>query len=263
LTWGERWPRLNITGRISTYDISIGHPFIKSRRQNLQVELGFASKDNRLLMLGQVFGDDHLRMLKAGLNYDRTDQTGRNFLSVYGFQGLGKTLGGMADNDPMATRQGADNRFTKVDVTVSRIQSLFKDVFFILRGTGQISTGPLAIIEQFLLGGPDSVRGYQLGERLGDEGYAVSAEVRYPFLKYAQLALFVDHGGARLRNPEIGEKKSQFLTGAGPGLRVNLPYYETAVRLDVGFPIEPPQALGGSISGGSSPTVYVQVTSRF
>ena len=137
------------------------------------------------------------------------------------------------------------------------------DTFLILRGADQISTGPLAIIEQFLLGGPDSVRGYQLGERLGDEGYNVSAETRIPFLKYAQLALFVDHGGTRSRNPGIGEKKSQFLTGAGPGLRVNLPYYGTALRFDVGFPIDPPRALGGSFSGGNSPTFYIQVTARF
>jgi hemolysin activation/secretion protein len=133
----------------------------------------------------------------------------------------------------------------------------------IVRGSGQISTGPLPIIEQFLLGGPDSVRGYQLGERLGDDGYSVSAEARLAVGKYVQLAAFVDHGAVRSRNPLPGEKRSQFLTGAGPGLRVNLPYYESALRFDVGFPIEPSKALGGSFSGGSSPTFYIQATARF
>lgn len=254
---------LGINGKIKTYDISIAHPLIKSRFQNLQAEIGFASKDNRLFMLGRLTGDDHLRMVKVGLNYDRTDRTGRNFFSAYGFQGLGEVLGGMDNNEPLATRQGADDRFTKANVSAGRVQNLFDDVFLIVRGTGQVSTGPLAVIEQFLLGGPDSVRGYRLGERLGDEGYSVSAELRIPFLKYAQLALFVDNGTVRLRNPAAGEKKSYSLTGAGPGLRVTLPWYETMLRFDVGFPINPSHALSGSFGGGSSPTVYCQAAARF
>ena len=201
-------------------------------------------------------------MIKLGINYDRTDQSGRNFATIYGFQGLGEILGGMENNDPLATRPGADNRFTKGTLSLGRIHDLSDKVFLILRGSGQIATGPLPIIEQYLLGGPDSVRGYQLGERLGDEGYSVSGEARLRLMKYFQLAAFVDHGGVRSRNPSPGEKKTQFLTGAGPGARVNLPYYESSLRFDVGFPIEPPRALGGSISGGSSPTFYIQVTAR-
>jgi hemolysin activation/secretion protein len=78
-----------------------------------------------------------------------------------------------------------------------------------------------------------------------------------------QLVSFIDHGAVRVRNPQAGEKKSESLTGAGPGLRVNLPYYDTAVRFDVGFPIDPTKALGGSLSGGHSPTAYLQATARF
>lgn len=259
---GGQLASLQINGTIKTYDISIAQPFLTSRRQNLWAEAGFASKDNRLFMLNQVTGDDHLRMAKVGFNYDRTDHMGRNFVSLYGYQGLGEVLGGMENNDPLATRQGADNRFTKGTMSLGRVHDIRDNVFLILRGSGQIATGPLPIIEQYLLGGPDSVRGYQLGERLGDEGYSVSAEARVRLLKYFQLAAFVDHGGVRSRNPLPGEKKTQFLTGAGPGVRVNLPYYESTLRFDVGFPIEPSRALGGSFSGGSSPTFYIHVTAR-
>jgi hemolysin activation/secretion protein len=260
---GGQLASLQISGRIKTYDVSITHPLVKSRFEHLVLDVGFASKDNRLFLLGQVSGADHLRMAKAGVNYDRTDSLGRNFVSLYGFQGLGEVLGGMENNDPLPTRQGADNRFTKGTVALGRVHTIRQDVFLVLRGAGQITTGPLPIIEQFLLGGPDSVRGYQLGQHLGDEGYNVSAEGRYAVSKYVQLAAFIDHGAARVRNPAVGEAKSHSLTGAGPGIRVNLPYYETAIRVDVGFPIEPPKAIGGSFSGGSSPTVYIQATARF
>jgi hemolysin activation/secretion protein len=260
---GGQLAALEINGKIKTYDLSVTHPFIKSRFENLLVDAGFASKDNRLFMLGQVTGDDHLRMLKAGVNYDRSDIYGRNFLSVYGFQGLGEAFGGMDNDDPLATRRGADNRFTKANVAAGRVHKVTDEAFLILRAAGQITTGPLPIIEQFLLGGPDSVRGYQLGERLGDEGYNVSAEGRLPIGQYVQLAAFIDHGASRVRNPAAGESKAHFLTGAGPGVRVNLPFFETMVRADLGFPIDPPRALSGSLTGGSSPTLYLQVTARF
>ncbi len=264
---GGELASLGIRGKIKTYDISMTHPLIKTRLENLTAEFGFMSKDNRLFILGPVSGDDHVRAFKAGLNYDRTDSTGRNFASVYGFQGIGKNLGGMENDDPLATTSGADNRFTKGNLYLGRVQSLGNDMFLILRGSGQISTGPLVVIEQFLLGGPDSVRGYQLGQRLGDEGYTVSAEMRVPIPKvgeYAQLAFFVDHGAARVRNPGAGQNKTTYLTGIGPGIRVNLPYVvDSSIRVDVGFPMDPSKAAGGSLSGGSSPTVYIQAMVRY
>jgi hemolysin activation/secretion protein len=255
---------LGITGKIRTYDISITHPLIRQRLETLTVEAGFASKDNPLFINGTLSGDDHLRMAKVGVNYDRTDGTGRTFLSLYGFQGLGKVLGGMADNDPLATRQGVDNRFTKVASSLGRIQSLGHEYFLVLQSTGQMSTGPLAIIEQFMLGGADTVRGYQLGERLEDDAYAVSAEVRTPaYLPYTQFVAFLDHGAGRVHQPAAGEARYHALTGAGVGARVTLPYYESSIRCDVGFPISPSTPLGGTLSGGSSPSVYLQFLSRF
>jgi hemolysin activation/secretion protein len=262
---GGELASLLITGKILTYDVSVMHPVVKSRFENLSIEAGYVSKDNKLFILNAVSGDDKLRMAKVGFNYDRTDNSGRNFLSAYGFQGLGEILGAMSNQDPLATRRGADNRFTKGTLALGRIQSLPYDSFLILRGQGQITDTPLPIIEQFMLGGPDSVRGYLLGQNLGDEGYNVSMEARLPvpLVPQAQFVGFIDNGAVRLRNPQVGEKQYVHLTGAGPGVRINLPYYEMVGRLDVGFPLVPGSALGGTLNGGSSPSVYAQVSGRF
>ncbi len=107
--------------------------------------------------------------------------SGRTYLSLYGFQGLGELLGGMDNNSPQVSREGADDRFTKATLYTGRIQSLGHGALLVVRANGQATTGPLVVIEQMLLGGPDSVRGYQLGERFVDEGYTVSAETRVPF----------------------------------------------------------------------------------
>jgi hemolysin activation/secretion protein len=263
---GAELAALQIRGKIKTYDISVIHPFIKTRFQTLTAEAGFASKDNRLFTLGTITGDDAVRMAKIGVNYDRLDLSGRTYVSLYGFQGLGEILGGMNDNAAQSTRQGADNRFTKAVMNGGRIQSLGHDVLLVLRANGQVTTGPVVVIEQMLLGGPDSVRGYQLGERFVDEGYTVSAETRVPFfpsvLGSTQAAAFIDHGAGRLRNPQPGEKGSSSLTGTGVGLQTELPYFSTKLRADVGFPIGP-KPVGGTVAGDRSPTFYLQAIARF
>lgn len=257
---------LQIRGKINTYDVSVTHPFIKTRLQSLLAEAGFASKDNRLTTLGTLTGDDRVRMAKLGVSYDRLDLSGRTYLSLYGFQGLGEFLGGMDNNAALSTRQGADSRFTKGTLSAGRIQSLGHDVLLFVKGTGQVTTGPVVVIEQVLLGGPDSVRGYQLGEKFVDEGYTISAETRVPLLPSVlpstQAAVFLDHGGGRSRNPQPGEKAFTSLTGTGVGLQTELPYYSIRIRGDVGFPIGPKPS-GGTVAGDRSPTFYLQATTRF
>jgi hemolysin activation/secretion protein len=263
---GAELAALQIHGTIKTYDISVTHPFIKTRFQTLTAETGFAAKDNELFTLGSLTGVDGIRMAKLGVNYDRLDLSGRTYFSLYGFQGLGEMLGGMDNNSPLTTRQGADDRFTKATLNTGRIQSLGHDVLLVVRASGQATTGPVVVIEQMLLGGPDSVRGYQLGERFVDEGYTVSAETRVPFfqsvLGSTQAGVFIDHGAGRLRNPQPGEQSSSSLTGTGVGLQTELPYFSTRLRCDVGFPIGPIPA-GGTVAGDRSPTFYLQATTRF
>ena len=263
---GAELAALQIRGTIKTYDISMIHPFIKTRFQTLMADAGFASKDNRLFILGNLTGEDRVRMAKIGVNYDRLDLSGRTYFSLYGFQGFGELLGGMDNNALQTTRQGADNRFTKATLTTGRIQSLAHGVLLVMRANGQATTGPVVVIEQMLLGGPDSVRGYQLGERFVDEGYTVSAETRVPFfpsvLGSTQAAVFIDHGAGRLRNPQPGEKPSSSLTGTGVGLQTELSYFSTRLRFDVGFPIGP-KPVGGTIAGDRSPTFYLQAIARF
>ncbi|MFO0775092.1 MAG: ShlB/FhaC/HecB family hemolysin secretion/activation protein [Nitrospiraceae bacterium] len=264
---GAHLSALEIRGRISTYDLSLSHPLVKTRTQTVIVDTGFASKDNRLSTLGSLTGSDRVRLLKAGVNYDQLDGSGRTYASVYGFQGVGEVWGGMDNNDRLTTRQGADNRFTKGTVSAGRIQSLPHDLLFILKGSGQISTGPLVVIEQLLLGGPDSVRGYQLGERFVDEGYTVSGELRIPVwsskLPPTQFGVFVDHGGGRVRNPAPGEHRSASLTGVGFGVQTMLSTWgQTSIRADLGFPLSA-QPVGGTLSGDRSPTLYLQAIARF
>jgi len=257
---GREFAELDIKGKIWSYGISLTHPVIKTRFQNLTAEFGFESKDTKQFLLGTLSSHDKIRLLKAGLNYDRTDSSGRNFMWLSLSRGLGEALGGMENNDPKASRMGADDRFTKADLILARFQRLTDSFSLILRGSGQVTTDSLVAGEQFSLGGADSVRGYPQGEFLGDDGYNVSTELRVsPLLnkEIVQWAFFVDHGAVSTKKPPVGTKKYNHLTGVGFGLRLNLPY-NLDTRFDVGFPVQPAKA-----STGDRPTLYIQAAVRF
>jgi hemolysin activation/secretion protein len=257
---GQALSEFNITSTTWGYGLYLTHPFLRTRIQNLTGEFGFESKDATQFILGDLFSRDKIRMLKAGLNYDWIDSTGRNFISFSLFQGLEGAFGAMENNDPKSSRPGADNRFTKGFLNLARVQRIVDRVSILLRGSGQASTRPLTATEEFYIGGADSVRGYPPGEFLGDDGYSVSTELRVsPLLnqEILQLALFVDHGAVSIKDPPPGIKKNQQLTGAGFGFRSNLPY-NISGRLDVGFPVEPAKA-----SSGGRPTLYIQAGVKF
>jgi hemolysin activation/secretion protein len=57
------------------------------------------------------------------------------------------------------------------------------DASVVLSMSGQYANQPLVSIEQFPLGGRNSVRGYLEGERFGDHGWDIQAEVRTPALR--------------------------------------------------------------------------------
>jgi hemolysin activation/secretion protein len=90
------------------------------------------------------------------------------------------------------------------------------------RGNLQAVDQPLLPLEQFAIGGLDSVRGFRTNQIVRDYGYTASLEYRLPMFANAsgwrnlQLAAFVDTGAARNRagpNPEPSR-----LTGIGLGL---------------------------------------------
>src|SRR3546814_6529034 len=91
-------------------------------------------------------------------------------------------------------------------------------------------------MEQFALGGPDSVRAYPISDALGDHGYHVAVEYQVdapgfgdkaspfggrPWREVVQFELFADHG----RVSSVGSAGSPGRTfdGAGAGLRFHLP----------------------------------------
>jgi hemolysin activation/secretion protein len=163
-------------------------------------------------------------------------------------QAIGKRGVWQADVSLMAGDDNAAGRnfFSKYDGSVTRMQVIKGGIIAIFRGQGQAKAGnptPLPPSEQIQIGGLSTVRGYPESELIGDNGYAISAEVDTPIplgrMKFLGMPLgerfksawFVDHG-AIIEGPH-----TTFLTGAGGGLIVNLSKYFQA-RANLATPLQ-------------------------
>ena len=89
----------------------------------------------------------------------------------------------------------------------------------------QVSNHPLFSLEQFSLGGHQSVRGYRENQLVRDDGLASSLEIRIPLWSDVareidvQLAPFYDIGHSW--NTNRGESSPSTLQGVGVGLRAS------------------------------------------
>jgi hemolysin activation/secretion protein len=113
----------------------------------------------------------------------------------------------------------------------------------LLRGDVQLADRPLVPLEQFGIGGIESVRGYRQDQLLTDNGVFLSAEVRIPILRLnqpritLQLAPFVDFGyGFNNSGQFTAPLPYNTLASVGLGLRFQFSDRLTA-RFDWGVPL--------------------------
>jgi outer membrane protein insertion porin family len=112
---------------------------------------------------------------------------------------------------------------------------------FAMRLIGGVVTGAAPYLEQFLIGGPDSLRGYRVDRFAGSHMVVFNAEYRFPLSKNLVGVGFVDAGdawGGTIGNDPFFESDKTFKlrVGYGVGVRVQTPV--GPLRLDLGFSSE-------------------------
>lgn len=225
-------------------------------------ELTVKDVDNTALDGGLVISRDRVRSLAGG--HRGTNYTGQGKTQVAHvaqvIAGLGTLFGGSDETDT-TSRQRADNSYARATAEVVAIHRVSAQGFLLGRFAGQAASDALMVPEQFALGGPDSVRGYQQGEFLGDYGYALAGEYRHSVLERRQSSIqmlaFLDHGSAHLKKPLGGEAAGRDLTGAGVGVRGQFGR-TVSVRADWGRALDPDRNVDGDRS-----KLHAQVACRF
>jgi hemolysin activation/secretion protein len=208
----------------------LSYPVIRARERNLNVAgLFFASDDNG------IFFDlpdtppstlDRLRGFRVRAEADSADSSGAInqlfFVFSQGIEGLGSTQNG----SDLASRANGRVDFSKMELTLSRMQPLFSPFSLLVAAYGQYALTPLLVSELCGYGGRVFGRAFDPSQFVSDSCLEVLAELRYDIplelkgLSQAQLYGFVDHGWLHNIAPVPGTFSNVDAASVGAGLRL-------------------------------------------
>jgi len=154
--------------------------------------------------------------------------------------------------------------YTHWNASLARLQNLGAATRVYVGLSGQYSNRNLDSSEQFLLGGSNSVRGYDVSSIAGASGWLGTAELRHdlPFdcAGRCEGSLFVDHGSLRVNaDPWIAGRNQFDLDGVGIGFSwVGTRHWQAQVQLAT-----PLGATPTSLGKRSSARAWLQLVRGF
>ena len=174
---------------------------------------------------GSQYSDD-LRVIRLWMRAEDRDDDGNSNASVqmsYGLPGLGASKGLSLTH----SRADADGRFLKFSTHAARYQDVGSYAGIYVAADGQWSNDPLLASEEFTVGGVPYGRAYDYAELSGDDGGAVTVELRMGAnpeigpVTFLQAYGFGDVGETWNKSAPPN-RQSKHLASAGGGLLVTL-----------------------------------------
>lgn len=238
-------------------NIEASYPFRRSQAVSVEGKAGLDLLNQRVEFNAAPLSRDRLRVAYAKLDADWLDLKGRGpggtsawriALGVEVRQGL-SILGASPDcldTPALCTAAGAvppslvngSPTATVVRLTGLGEARLSRRLSLVVQPRAQYASGNLFGFERFALGNFTVGRGYEPGALTGDDGLAVTAELRHDAIIVnsdwklaAQPYVFVDAGWAWTRNLGAAANNPASLVSAGGGTRLVL---SDRARLDIG-----------------------------
>ncbi|MDJ0649215.1 MAG: ShlB/FhaC/HecB family hemolysin secretion/activation protein [Xenococcaceae cyanobacterium MO_188.B19] len=233
---------LDIESESSYYELGFRQPLIVKPNQEFTMGMNFSFQESQTKLLDTPFalsrGAEEDGETKIGAIRLFQEYVARNDRQVFALRSqfsIGIDIFGSTIND-----NAPDSSFFAWRGQSQWVRRLDEDFLFLLRGDLQFSASDLVALEQFRVGGFDSVRGYRQDLVLGDNGLSASAEVRVPLVRFRkidgviQLTPFFDLG--TVWNNDDSDIDNDFLASIGIGLNFNVADSFNA-RLDWGIPL--------------------------
>jgi hemolysin activation/secretion protein len=234
--WGKSkieekpFDELDIKAESRTYGVGVSHPLYRSLHTDFTIGLDGEYRRSKTYLFGEPFSfapgpEDGvskvavLRFYQAWTYRDRAQVVAARSTFSWGLDALGATQN---------SGQTPDGQFLAWLGQFQWARRLpWWGIETVFRADIQLSSDPLLSLEQYSLGGHDSVRGYRENTIVRDMGGSASLEVRVPLWRAAdgrpivQLAPFVDFGRAHQRRRGRTPHPLN-LASAGVGLRFNI-----------------------------------------
>jgi hemolysin activation/secretion protein len=244
---------LDIESESEYYELGLRQPLIATPEEELALGLSFSFQESKTQLLDTPFplsnganenGETKIGALRFVQEYVNRDDT--KVFALRSQFSVGLNVFGATENEDGIP----DSSFFAWRGQSQWVKRLDEDFLFLLRGDLQFSSTELVPLEQFRIGGVDSVRGYRQDLSLGDNGLFASAEVRIPVLRLkkidgvVQLTPFVDLG--TIWNSDETQISQDFLASLGIGLNFSTGNAFNA-RVDWGIPLVNIDTQGNSL----------------
>jgi hemolysin activation/secretion protein len=228
---GKQFAALGATGEATIYGLSAIHPFIRSRSNNVLGALTLERKDlNDRTTTPPSNADHRVDAVRLSLLGNFVDNLTLGSFNSYA---LNLTHGHVdMDAATLALDQGAVGTRTAGSFNKLNLEYL-RTTYVSTAGriTGslqaQLASKNLTSAEKFALGGPYGVRGYPVGEAVGDEGAIVNLEYQHQLPGFGlgipmSASVFYDWGHIKYNhsNTIAANPNTETLSSAGLGFTV-------------------------------------------
>ncbi|WP_375470426.1 ShlB/FhaC/HecB family hemolysin secretion/activation protein [uncultured Nostoc sp.] len=239
---------LDIESTSPYYELTFRQPIIQTPTQEFVLGLTASRRESDISSLLQRYGlpasdlspgaDEQGRTKVSALRFfqEWTSRNSREVIALRSQFSLGINVLNATIN-----QDAPDSRFFAWQGQAQWVRLLAPETLLLLRLNTQLASRTLLPLEQFGLGGQDSIRGYRQDYLLTDNGTFVSAEVQVPILRLPQInstlqvVPFIDFGigwnSSGRENPDHNT-----LAAVGLGLRWSQGDRFT-IRLDWGIPL--------------------------
>ena len=246
--------------------LGVGYQWIRQRQENLSLKFAVDSRNTTSDILNSPLTRDRVRAARASLNYDASDQwLGYNIFNATLSQGI-DGLGSSNRNDTYLSRAEARPDFTKLELAVSRLQSIHPQWSMLFSASAQKSSGPLFSAEEFGYGGQGFGRAFDSSEIAGDDGLSGAMELRYDGwadLEPVALSPYVFYDAGIVWNQDnAGQAKRATGTSAGLGIRANTPEGASG-NVGLAWPLTRDAAAPIYGQSASSPRILLQLGKTF
>jgi hemolysin activation/secretion protein len=217
---------LNAHGNAQVGSVWGKHPLVRSRDFNLYGQIEYDRMELRdRIDVGGIRTYRHIDNGALSVSGDARDRLLSGGINTWS---LGWTVGHVGfDNDEAQSFDNAtvrtQGKFSKWNANLSRLQSLTEQDDVYLAFTGQWAQDNLDPSLKMIVGGPYTVRGYDMGAMFGDTGYIGTAELRHSFgfgrFGQFQVVGFIDSAQVTVnQNPWFAGTNRATLSGVGGGI---------------------------------------------
>ena len=248
----EPFTPLDIETEAQYLEFGLRQPLINSPRREFTLGMTFSYQDSNTKVLDDPFPlspgadeDGNTRISALRFFQEYVNRNEQQVLALRSQFSLGLDLFGATVND-----DAPDSLFLAWRGQSQWIRRLEEDFLLVLRGDLQLSATDLVPLEQFRIGGANSVRGYRQDFALANSGLTAGAEMRIPLLRVRKLdgvlhlTPFVDLG--TIWNNDDAVIDTDFLAAVGLGLNFSAGNGLNA-RIDWGIPLVDVEKRGDSL----------------